>query len=66
MAIYADDTILKPKCGHASDLCQKINLAPDLESGLHLALKLASDQHDTEEWCRKYFVNFTAGKIQLV
>ena len=53
IAIYADDTILKPKCGHASDLCQKINLAPDLESGFHLALKLESDQHDTEEWCRK-------------
>ena len=42
-AIYADDTTLYPKCDQASDLCQQLELASELES----------DLQDTVDWGRK-------------
>ena len=54
--IYADDTTLYSKCDQASDLWQQLELASELES----------DLGDTVDWGRKWFVNFNAGKTQLV
>ena len=34
IAIYADDTTLYSKCDRASDLCQQLQLASELESDL--------------------------------
>ena len=34
IAIYADDTTLYSKCDQASDLCQQLELASELESDL--------------------------------
>ena len=56
IAIYADDTTLYPKCDHASDLWQQ----------LELASKLESDLQDTVDWDRKWLVDFNAGKTKLV
>ena len=56
IAIYADDTNLCPKCDQASDLWQQLELASALES----------DQRDTVDWGKKWFVDFSAGKTQLV
>ena len=56
IAIYADDTTLYPKCDHASDLWQQ----------LELASKLESDLQDTVDWGRKWLVDFNAGKTELV
>ena len=50
IAIYADDTTLY------SDLWQQLELASELES----------DLRDTVNWCRKWLVDFNAGKTQLV
>ena len=56
IAIYADDTTLYSKCDQASDLWQQLELASELES----------DLQDTADWGRKWFVDFNAGKTQLV
>ena len=56
IAIYADDTTLYFKCGQASDSWQQLKLASELEF----------DQRDTVDWGRKWLVDFSAGKIQLV
>ena len=56
IVIYADDTTLYSKCDQASDLWQQLELASELES----------DLRDTVDWCRKWFVDFNAGKTQLV
>ena len=56
IAIYADDTTLYSKCDQAPDLWQQLELAPELES----------DLQDTKDWCRKWLVDFNAGKTQLV
>ena len=56
VAIYADDTILCPKCDQTSDLWQQLELASELES----------DLQDTVDWGRKWLVDFNDGKIQLV
>ena len=55
-AIYADDTILYSKCDQASDLWQQLELASELES----------DLRDTVDWVKKWLVNFSAMKTQLV
>ena len=56
IAIYADDTTLCSKCDQTSDLWQQ----------LELAFKLESDLRDTVDWRKKLFVDFNAGKTQLV
>ena len=56
IAIYAGDTTLYSKCDQASDLWQQLDLASELES----------DLRDTVNWCRKWLVDFNAGKTQLV
>ena len=56
IAIYADDTTLYSKCDQTSDLWQQLELASELES----------DLRDTVDWGRKWFVDFSAGKTQLV
>ena len=56
IAIYADDTILYSKCDQASDLWQKLELASELES----------DLRDTVDWKKKWLVDFSARKTQLV
>ena len=56
IGIYADDTTLYSKCDQASDLWQQLDLASELESG----------PRDTVDWGRKWLVDFSAGKTQLV
>ena len=56
IAIYADDTTLYSKCNQASDLWQQLELASELES----------DLRETVNWGRKWLVDFSAGKTQLV
>ena len=56
ITIYADDTTLYSKCVQASDLWQQLELASELES----------DLRDTVDWGRKWLVDFSAGKTQLV
>ena len=56
IVIYADDTTLYCKCDQASDLQQQLKLASELKSHLR----------DTVDWSRKWFVNFNAGKTQLI
>ena len=56
IAIYADDITLYSKCDQASDLWQQLELASELES----------DLRDTVDWGRKWLVDFSAGKTQLV
>ena len=56
IAIYADDTPLYCKHDQASDLWQQLELPCELES----------DLRDIVDWGRKWFVDFNAGKIQLV
>ena len=56
IAIYADDTTLYSKCDQASDLWKQLELASELES----------DLRDTVDWGRKWLVDFSAGKTQLV
>ena len=56
IAIYADDNTLYSKCDQASDLWQQLELASELESELQ----------DTVDWGRKWLVDFSAGKTQLV
>ena len=56
IAIYADDTILCSKCDRASNLCQQLELASELES----------DLRDTVAWSKKWFDDFSVTKTQLV
>ena len=56
IAIYADDTTLYSKCDRASDLWQQLELASELES----------DLRDTEDWGKKWLVDFNAVKTHLV
>ena len=56
IVIYADDTTLNSKCDRASDMWQKFELASELES----------DLGDTVEWGKKWLVDFSTGKTQLV
>ena len=55
-AIYADGTTFYPKCDHASDLWQQLELASELES----------DLQDTVDFGKKWLVGFIAGKTQLL
>ena len=48
--------LLYSKCDQASDLCQQLELASELESNLR----------DTVDWGKKWLVDFNAGKTQLV
>ena len=56
IAIYADDTTVYSNCDQASDLCQQLELASELES----------DLRHTVDWSKKWLVDFNAGKAQLV
>ena len=56
IVIYADDATLYSKCGQESDLWQRLKLASELES----------DLRGTVDWGRKWLVDFSAGKTQLV
>ena len=57
IAICTDDTTLYSKCDQASDLWQQLELAAELES----------DLRDTAaDWSKKWLVDFSAGKTQLV
>ena len=56
IAIYADDTTLYSKCDQASNLWQQLELASELES----------DLRDTVDLGKKWLVDFSAGKTQLV
>ena len=55
-AIYAEDTTLYSRCDQASDMCQQLELAFELES----------DLRDTVDRGKKWLVDFNAGKTQLV
>ena len=56
IAIYAEDATLYSKCDQAFDLWQQLELASELES----------DLRETVDWGRKWLVDFSAGKTQLV
>ena len=56
IAIYAYDTTVYSKCDQASDLWQQLELASELES----------DLRDTEDWGKKWLVDFNAVKTHLV
>ena len=56
IAISADDTTLYSKCDQASDLRQQLELASELES----------DLRDTVDRGRTWFVDFNAGRTQLL
>ena len=56
IAIYADDITLYSKCDQASHLWQQLELASELEA----------DLQNTVNWGRKWLVDFSAGKTQLV
>ena len=56
IAIYADDSTLYSKCDQASDLCQQLELASELQS----------DIRDTVDLGKKWLVDFNAEKTQLV
>ena len=47
---------LYSKCDQASDLWQQLELASELES----------DQQDTVDWHKKWFVDFNSGKTQVI
>ena len=56
IAIYADNTTLYSKCAQASDLWQQLELASELKS----------DLRDTVDWGRRWLVDFSAGKTQMI
>ena len=56
IAIYADDTNFYSKFHQASDLWQRLELTSELES----------DLRDTLDWGKNWFIDFNAGKTQLV
>ena len=55
IAINLDDTTLYSKCGWASDPWQLLELVSELQSDL-----------ETLNWGRKWLLDFSAGKTQLV
>ena len=55
-AIYTDETTLNSKCHQASYLLQQLELASELGSELQ----------DTVDWGRKWLVDFSGGKTQLI
>ena len=56
IAIYVDDTTLYSEFDQVSDLWQQLGLASELESDLRYFV----------DWCKKWLVDFSAGKTQLV
>ena len=56
IAINVDDTTLYSKCDQASDLWKQIDLASELKS----------DPHDTVDWGKKWLVDFSVKKTQLI
>ena len=56
IGIYADDTTHYSKCDQECDMCQRLELASELEF----------DLRDTVDWGRKSLIDFNAGKTQLV
>ena len=54
--VYSDDTTLYSKCDQESDVWHQLELASEQEP----------DLWNTVDWGRKWFVDFNAGKIQLV
>ena len=56
IAIYADNITLFSECDQAFDLWQQLELASGLES----------DLRDAVGWGRKWLVDFSSGKSQLV
>ena len=56
IAIYADDTTLYSKSDQASDLWQQLELAFEIESELR----------DTVDWRKKWLIDFSTGKTELV
>ena len=54
--LYMLITLLCCKCDQASDLWQQHELTSELES----------DLQDTVEWGKKWLIDFSAGKTQLV
>ena len=56
IAIYADDTTLYSKCDRASHLWQQLELTSELES----------DLRDMVDWGKRWLIDFSAGKTQLV
>ena len=56
IAIYADDTTLYSKCDQVSDLWQQLELASELEC----------DLRHTVDRSKKWLVDFSDGKTQLV
>ena len=55
LAICANNTLYS-KCDQAQDLQQQLQLASELES----------DLRDTMDWGRKWLVDFSVGKTQLI
>ena len=56
IAIFADGNTLYSKCDQSFDPWQQLELASELEF----------DLRDTVDWCKKWLVDFSAGKTQLV
>ena len=54
--LYDDNKILYFKCGPASNLCEKLELASEPESA----------QQETVAWANKWLVGFNAEKKQLL
>ena len=42
------------------------DLSSDLQQQLELAFELESDLRDTDDWGKKWHIDFSAGKTQLV
>ena len=53
-------------CADVTTLYSKCDQAPDLWQQLELVSELDSDLEDTVDWGKKWFVDFDAGKTQLV
>ena len=53
-------------CADVTTLYSKCDQLPDLWQQLELASELDSDLEDTVDWGKKWFVDFDAGKTQLV
>ena len=53
--IYADDAALYSKCNQATDVCQQLELASELES----------DLRDTVDWGRKFYFDFNTQLVSL-
>ena len=56
LSMISINTTLYSQCDQTSDLWQQLELASELEF----------DLRDTVDWGRKWLVDFTAGKTQLV